>query len=167
MGHLWLIGMMGSGKSVVGHRAAERLSIPFYDTDAIVERDSEASVSSIFQERGEAVFRNLESIAVRTVGSAPDGIVATGGGIVLDASNVEAMRACGTTVLLEVDTDTLERRLLGSNDRPLLGERTGESLRTIAEARDGLYRSAADHVIDARGPIEEVAKELEDLWRRS
>ncbi len=167
MGHLWLIGMMGSGKSVVGSLVAQRLAIPFYDTDEIIVRNAGTSIASIFDEEGETGFRERECIAVRTVAGAPDGVVAAGGGAVLDAANVETMRSAGTTVLLDADVETLERRLRGSDDRPLLRDRVGDALRSIAEERRGMYRSAADHVIDARRPIEEVADELEGLWRRS
>jgi len=167
MGHLWLIGMMGSGKTVVGTLVARRRSIPFYDIDEIVANDAGMAIRSIFEILGEEEFRARESRAVLELATAPDGIVATGGGVVLDPANTEAMRAEGMTMLLDVDVDLLRQRLGDGAERPLLMERGDGAIEAIATDRAALYRSAADVVVDGRGTIEETAKEVEVAWRRS
>lgn len=161
MGHVWLIGMMGSGKSTVGRLVAERLDRPFYDTDQLVALAGDASIPEIFTEEGESGFRERETGIAGDVASLPSGIVATGGGIILDPDNVATMQRSGTIVYLSVDVEILSRRLGDDGDRPLLAGDRHERLRTIAAERAERYRSAADVIVDATRPVEEVAAEVE------
>ena len=80
MSHLYLLGFMGSGKSVLGERVARRAGRPFVDLDAEVERAAGATVAAIFAERGERAFREAESAALRGLAGHPPAVVATGGG---------------------------------------------------------------------------------------
>jgi len=161
MGHVWLIGMMGSGKTSVGRLLSERLELPFYDTDATVEANAGLTIGQIFERLGEPRFRELESLAVRAIASQDDGVVSAGGGVVLDPSNVEVMRESGTTVLLDTDVETLVARVGAAADRPLLSADPDRYLREIASARAGAYAGAADAVVDAAGSIEDVAHRVE------
>lgn len=161
MAHVWLIGMMGSGKTSVGRILADQLEVPFYDTDATVEANAGMGIAEIFERYGETRFRELEAKAVRAIASQDDGVVSTGGGVVLDPSNVNVMRASGRTVLLDVDTDTLVERLGAVSDRPLVSDNPEGRLREIAAAREDNYRMAADVVVDATGSIEEVVHRVE------
>ena len=161
MGHVWLIGMMGSGKTSVGRLLSDRLELPFYDTDATVEANAGQTVGEIFSNLGEPRFRELETLAVRAIASQDDGVVSTGGGIVLDLSNVEAMRESGTTVLLDADVGALIERVAAAAERPLISEDPGRHLREIASARAAAYENAADVVVDAIGSIEDVAHRVE------
>jgi shikimate kinase len=167
MGHLWLIGMMGSGKTTIGAAVASSRSLPFYDTDMIVEHDAGASIPEIFERLGEAEFRRMESLAVSTTARAPAGVVATGGGVVLDPGNVAAMRASGTTVLVDVNAGVLTERLRDACARPLLADPRGIGLQAIAADRAELYRAAADVVVDGIGSIEAVCERVEAACRRS
>ncbi|MEA2022911.1 MAG: shikimate kinase [Actinomycetota bacterium] len=161
MGHVWLIGMMGSGKTSVGRVLADRLALPFYDTDATASANAGMPIVEIFERFGEQRFRDLESRAVQAIAPQENGVVSTGGGVVLDPSNVEAMRDSGTTVLLEVDAATLVARIAGTTDRPLVSVDPERYVREIASARDEIYRRAADVVIDAAGSVDEVAHRVE------
>ena len=161
MGHVWLIGMMGSGKSTVGRLVADRLGRPFYDTDELIEQAGDASIPEIFAEEGEGGFRERERWIVQDVASRPPGIVATGGGIILDPANVAAMRTSGTNVLLAVDIEMLTRRIGSSDDRPLLVAGKDERLHTIASERTERYRSSADVIVDATGSIDHVVADVE------
>lgn len=161
MEHVWLIGMMGSGKTSVGRAVADRLELPFYDTDSTVEANAGMTIGEIFDRFGEQRFRELETRAVKAIASQDDGVVATGGGVVLDPSNVEVMRSNGQTVLLNVDVDTLVSRVGAGADRPKVADDPGRSLRAIATAREDNYRTAADVVVAAVGSIEEVASRVE------
>ena len=161
MGHVWLIGMMGSGKSTVGRIVAERLDRPFYDTDAAVEDIAGMPIMRIFERFGEDGFRERERSAIAAIVDAPGGVVATGGGAVLDPASVEAMRAAGTVVLLSVDPDVLVERLAEDRDRPLLLDGIESAIQSIARTRIDLYRAAADAVVDASRPIETVVEEVE------
>jgi len=161
MGHIWLIGMMGSGKSTVGRLLADRLGRPFYDTDAIIERSSGSSIAEIFEHSGEAAFRERERAAIAEVAVAPSGVVAAGGGAVLDVLNVDAMKASGSVVLLTADAGILAARVAGAADRPLLSESGDRGLRAIERARAAFYRAAADAVVDANGSIGTVTDRVE------
>ena len=86
---LWLVGVMGAGKTTAGRMAASVLGVPFWDTDEMVESDAGASIAEIWAKDGEDAFRDLESSVVARL-SGEEGIVATGGGAVLDPANREA-----------------------------------------------------------------------------
>lgn len=166
MSHLWLIGMMGSGKSTAGDLAAARLGWPFYDTDELVEADAQMSISEIFERFGEAEFRAREQKTVAQIALQPGGIVATGGGAVLDPVNVATMRADGIVVLLSVDPEILASRVADGGERPLLTNGAGGAIHAIARERDEFYRAAADMVIDASGTVLEVIEQVEAICRR-
>ena len=161
MGHVWLIGMMGSGKSTVGRLVADRLGRPFYDTDELVAQGKDSSIPEIFADEGESGFREREKWIVEDVASRPSGIVATGGGIVLDPANVATMRRSGSIVYLAVEVEMLSRRLGASDDRPLLAADKDERLQTIASERKERYRSSADAVVDATDSIDTVVADVE------
>ena len=161
MGHVWLIGLMGSGKNAVGSALAERTGRPFYDVDARVEAQYGRSVSDIFFIEGEQAFRDLESAALLAVAAEPDGIVATGGGSILAEANVSAMREHGTVVLLDVSPQTAAERIADTESRPLLSGDSVETLSDILADRVVAYRVAADVVVDANDDIETVAERVE------
>ncbi len=161
MGHVWLIGMMGSGKTSVGRALAERLTLPFYDTDATVAANAGMSIVEIFERFGESRFRVMESRAVQAIARQDDGVISTGGGVVLEPSNIETMRDSGTTVLLDVETDMLVARVGAGPDRPMVSEDPEERMREIASARAEIYRRTADIVVDAVGSIDEVSHRVE------
>ena len=164
MRHLYLIGNMGSGKTTVGKRVAERLGLPFYDLDQRIEQATGLTIAELFTQQGEARFRDLESCALAEIACLPQGVVATGGGVVLRADNRALMRSKGWVIYLRASPDTLWRRLKHATDRPLLRtESPYETLRAIVQARESLYQEA-DWVIetDALSP-EEVAEAIARL----
>jgi len=161
MRHLYLIGNMGSGKTTVGKRVAERLGLPFYDLDQRIEQATGLTVAELFAQQGEARFRDLESRALAEIACLPQGVVATGGGVVLRETNRVLMRRTGWVIYLRTSSETLWRRLKHATDRPLLRtESPYETLQTIVQTREPLYQEA-DWVIDtdARTP-EEVAEAI-------
>lgn len=158
MGHLWLIGMMGSGKSTVGRRASGTLGLPFIDTDEAIELSTERTIEDIFAE-GEAVFRDLERHVIAVISRLDDHVIATGGGAILDESNLATMTESGTTILLDADIATLTDRLRRSTHRPLLT--SAEDLATILDTRAALYSAAADVTVDVTDrSIEDIANEV-------
>ncbi|MGD2051481.1 MAG: shikimate kinase [Acidimicrobiia bacterium] len=167
--HLWLVGMMGAGKSSVGAALALRRGVPFYDTDDEVEAEAGCTIARLWMERGEAAFRDLEAQAVARVAAAPAGVVATGGGVVIDPSNVAAMRASGTVVWLTAPAAELYARVGETADRPLLsGGDGGERLADLLALRADRYREAADHTIDTTGRTTgDVVDEIEARWTPS
>ena len=152
---LVLVGAPASGKTTVGLAVAERLGVPFRDTDADVEQVAGATVSDIFVDRGEEHFRALEEEAVERALREHEGVLALGGGAVLSAATRERLvvhgRGGGTVVWLEVDLPSAARRAGLSRDRPLLQLNPRAVLRTLLEARTPLYREVATVTVATGG----------------
>ena len=158
MGRIWLIGMMGSGKTTIGAIVAERLQLPLLDTDGMVMERSGRTIPEIFDE-SEQAFRALESGVVREAAEGPVAVISTGGGVVVDERNVEVMRRSGTTVLLDASIDELVARIGRAGGRPLYQSR--ESLVNLKAERSELYAEACDHIVDTNGrSIMDVAEEV-------
>ncbi len=164
--HLWLIGMMGSGKSAVGSRVAAHFGVRFIDTDAEVSRRTGCSIAQLWGTRGEAAFRAMESAAVAQAAGGDAAVIATGGGVVLDPANVAAMRGSGTVVWLTAPPETLAARAGSGASRPLLADDPSPSrLALLLEERSSLYAAAADHVVETGSvSLDDVAERIEELW---
>ncbi|MBR1822128.1 MAG: AAA family ATPase [Clostridia bacterium] len=139
--NLILVGMPGSGKSTIGRALAEQLNRPFVDCDAEIVRRAGKSIPDIFAQDGETAFRALESRVVADLCKEKGQVVATGGGAVLRADNVQAMRQNGVVLLLERALDALSM-----DGRPL--STSQEALKGMWAAREPKYRAAADAAID-------------------
>uniref|UniRef100_A0A453D9X8 shikimate kinase n=1 Tax=Aegilops tauschii subsp. strangulata TaxID=200361 RepID=A0A453D9X8_AEGTS len=125
---VYLVGMMGSGKTTVGKIIAEVLGYSFFDSDKLVEQSvGIPSVAEIFQVHSEAFFRDNESEVLRDLSSMHRLIVATGGGAVIRPINWSYMRK-GLTIWLDVPLDALARRIaaVGTASRPLLHQESGD-----------------------------------------
>lgn len=165
---IFLLGMMGAGKTSVGRALAAAHDLVFIDLDRRIERMFAASIAALF-ERGEVYFRACERTALLTLLDEPGfaasaAVVATGGGVVLDPNNLRDMARVGRLVYLEVDTVSLCARLSAPEQRrvrPLLGDEGDlqERLTVMLSAREPAYR-CADIVVDARGPLSAVASEV-------
>lgn len=139
--HVALVGFMGAGKTTVGRRIAERLGRPFVDLDAEIERASGKTVRALFEESGEAAFRERESVFLAGTESLPDAVVAAGGGTFVSEPNRRAMGRLGVPVLQDAPLSVVRERLAGKTDRPLF---TGEEqLEALFAARLPFYRMAA------------------------
>jgi shikimate kinase len=119
-GTIWLVGMMGAGKSAVGECLAKRLGRPFIDTDAEIERRAGLSIAEIFATRGEPAFRTLERDAIDRVVQAADAVVALGGGAIAQPDAARRLSARGTIVYLRAKPATLAKRIGAAAGRPLL-----------------------------------------------
>jgi len=162
------VGLPASGKTSVGRELASLLGLEFLDTDAMVERDAGLSVAAIFAEEGETAFRARESRALAEAGEGPPCVLATGGGVVISASNREALKRRFTAIWLRARPETASSRAAGAPAaRPLLEhEEPLARMRELAAGREGLYAEAAALVVDVegKGPRElalEIAGRLE------
>ncbi len=158
--------MMGSGKSVVGRALGTRLRRRFVDTDDIVTRRMGCSIAEFWGSHGEEAFRDMEAAAVLEIAAGPARVVATGGGAVLDAANVAAMRRTGMVVWLQASPETLRTRVRHGVPRPLLHDADpGEKLAAILAERSAAYEAAAHaSVATDELSVDTVAERIEELW---
>ena len=155
VGRVYLVGFMGSGKTAIGRRVAERLQIPFVDLDSEIERTSGLTVRALFEESGEAVFRQRETMFLEGTATLPQAVVATGGGCYAREENRRLIRRLGTAVFLDAPFEILLPRLSGKTDRPLF--QTPEQARRLYAEREPFYRMAPVCVKIEGGSIEQGA----------
>ena len=145
-----LVGPPGAGKTTVGHSLAAATGRSFRDTDSDVESAAAMSVADIFVEYGEARFRELERAAVATALAEHDGVLALGGGAVLDPQTRELLRG-HTVVFLDVDVATAAARVGLNQSRPLLLGNPRAQLARLLDERRPLYETVATVTVDTTG----------------
>ncbi len=140
--NLYLIGMMGAGKTTVGRLLAQELGYAFVDTDEVITASAKKSISQIFADEGEAEFRQLESDVLSQVSAYTNLTVATGGGIVLKRENWSYLHH-GLVVWLDAQAELLYERLKEDTTRPLLqDDHPLLKIRHLLEERESLYTLA-------------------------
>lgn len=169
--NVFLVGLMGAGKTTIGRLLSRKLKLPFFDSDHEIERRCGVAVRDIFEVEGESGFRERERQAIAEL-TALDGVVlATGGGAVLDDENRRFLARGGTVVYLRATPEDLFARVRQDGSRPLLaGGSALAKLRELHEQRDPLYRAVADLVIDTGNQsvhvlARELARRLEERWK--
>jgi shikimate kinase len=163
---LVLIGLRGTGKSTVGRILSERLRWKYFDTDTLVQERAGCSIRELFEKQGEPAFRKMESEVVRECAAADQSVIATGGGAILDAENVVALKRDGFVVHLTANPSELWRRIsqdqASRENRPKLVQdaKSGvDELKKLMLSRAGKYAHARDAevIVEDRSP-DEVAE---------
>jgi shikimate kinase len=171
--NVYLVGMMGAGKTTVGRLLARRLKLRFIDSDHEIESRCGVKIPLIFEIEGEAGFRAREGQAIAEL-TVLDGVVlATGGGAVLSPANRAQLAARGTVVYLRATPEDLYARVKHDRNRPLLATAAPlERLHELYAERDPLYREVA-HVVVETGvqSVQTLARalmdRLEERWKAS
>ncbi|GAA5001943.1 shikimate kinase [Actinopolymorpha pittospori] len=155
-----LIGPPGAGKTTVGELVAQRLGVTFRDTDTDVETEAGSVIADIFVERGEAAFRQLERAAVVRAIAEHDGVLALGGGAILDAETRKDL-CSQRVVFLDVSLADAAHRVGLDTSRPLLLGNVRGQLKQLMDARRPLYGEVASTVVstDGRDPSD-IADEV-------
>lgn len=162
--HIFLTGMMGSGKTTIGRMLAQRLGCPFVDADERIERTANMPVARIFELEGEAGFRERETQALLAIAAGKPCVVATGGGAVLRDENVRAMRASGVVVLLDRRLSDMVRDV-SQAERPNLAGDKAERMRSLYAARYERYHETCDIAFDNSGSPLAAVQRLTELLR--
>lgn len=140
--NLYLIGMMGAGKTTVGRELAKQLSYGFVDADNVIEQSTGQSINQLFAIEGEASFRQIESDVMAQICAFTKLVISTGGGVIMQQKNWGYLRH-GLIVWLDVPVELLYTRLAEDTTRPLLQDvDLKEKLRSLFEQRQALYNQA-------------------------
>jgi shikimate kinase len=142
-----LIGFMGTGKTVTGRVLADRTGLELVDMDSLIEERAGKPISEIFATDGESGFRKLERALAHELSQREGLIISTGGGVVLDPSNLADFNRSGLVVCLTASPDTVFQRLENDTTRPLLSGDKKEQISAILKSRRPLY-DAIEHQID-------------------
>jgi len=171
--NLYLVGMMGAGKTTIGRLLGRRLKLRFLDCDHEIERRCGVKVPLIFDIEGEGGFRARETQVLAELTVLEGVVLATGGGAVLAEANRRRLAAGGTVVYLCARPEDLYERVRQDRNRPLLA--TADPLARLRELylqRDPLYREVADLIVDTgRQSVQSLARslveQLPDRWKDS
>ena len=163
--NLWLVGMMGSGKTTVGRLVAEESDLPFRDADLIVQDRMQQSIAELWEAGGEDAFRAIESTIIEELAAGTGAVVSTGGGAVLSKANRNAMRRSGAVVWLTASPSVLASRLGGGQGRPLLAGGGEKRLAELLADRAECYEEVAHHRVTTEGltPAEVAAEVMKWL----
>jgi shikimate kinase len=162
-----LVGMMGAGKTSVGKRLAAALALPFYDADDEIERAAGRTVAEIFDERGEAEFREGERRVIARLLDQPPHVLATGGGAFVNPQTRELVSRKAISVWLKASPEVLARRVGRKTNRPLLlGKDAQKVLRELLEARESAYGQADLVVESGEGPHQATVDAILAALRR-
>ena len=151
--NIYLVGLMGAGKSTVGKLLARKLDRRFIDADHVIEERCGVKIPVIFEMEGEEGFRKREAQTISDITSENDIVLATGGGAVLLPENRKLLKERGIVIYLHANPIELWHRTKGGEGRPLL--KTGDPrkiLENLYAIRDPLYREIAHHVIETGKP---------------
>ena len=149
-GNLFLVGLMGAGKTTLGRQLARRLDKRFVDADHELEARLGVTIPTIFEIEGEAGFRDREEAIINELTKMSGVVLATGGGAVLRAESRSRLRENGTVLYLHAEPETLWQRLRNSKHRPMLQAADPRNrLVELYQLRDPLYREVASHVIES------------------
>lgn len=156
-----LVGMMGAGKSTIGRRLAGRLALPFVDADYEIEMAAGRSITEIFEEFGEAAFREGERRVFRRLVKSGPCVLATGGGAFLDPEIRDLLGEHCISVWLNASLDTLVERTSRKDTRPLLREgNPREILESLLAERGPTYAQADIQIESGGGPHQQVVDEI-------
>ncbi|MDN3022398.1 shikimate kinase [Streptomyces sp. S.PB5] len=154
-----LVGPMGVGKSTVGRLLAERLGVGYRDTDDDIVAEQGRTIAEIFVDEGESAFRAIEKAAVQRALAGYDGVLALGGGSILDA-DTRALLAGHRVLYLSMDVEEAVKRTGLNTARPLLAVNPRKQWRELMEARRHLYESIATAVVATDGRTPEEVTEI-------
>lgn len=174
MSSIILIGYMGCGKSTVGKRLSYARRTPFLDTDKLIERKVNMTISELFEKEGEEYFRDLETNCIKDL-LKENGqyIIAVGGGLALREENRRLLKELGTVIYLQANWETIYERVKKDTTRPLLqGDNPQEKIRSMMAKRAPIYQSAADIIIDVDNKsyeeiIENIQQQVEAFNERT
>ncbi len=167
MGNIYLVGFMGTGKTVVGRELSRKNKLRFVDLDELIELKEGRNIPDIFSKKGESYFRRLEKRVLKEVSRENKFVVSCGGGIVIDEENIRTMRETGLIVCLKATPSVILRRTRGVGCRPLLDvNNPKERIELLLKLRAPYYAKAHKTINTSRLSIPQVVKEVGKLIKK-
>ena len=166
--NVYLVGLMGVGKSTIGKKLANRLGVSFVDCDHELEHRTGVTINTIFDIEGESGFRIRETRLLKELVAGQSGVVATGGGVVTQAENRALLKRSGEVIYLSAPLELLWSRLRYCKNRPLIQtENPKQRLQALLRERDPLYREVANHIIEVgRGSPVITVRKIEAMLKK-
>jgi shikimate kinase len=165
--NLYLVGFMGTGKTTIGRAVANRLNYQLLDSDHEIEREDDMTVAEIFDQKGEAYFREREREFIDQGHPSRGAVVACGGGLVVQDGMLAKLHAKGVVVCLHASLETILERTSANRNRPLLHvEDPMARLRALYEAREPIYRRAGAVILTDHRPSSDIVSHVLRVYRR-
>lgn len=162
--NIYLVGFMGTGKSVVGHELARQKKWKFMDLDRLIELREKTAISDIFAQKGEPYFRKAETKALKVVAKEGNFVIACGGGIVTREENILAMKETGVIICLSATPAVIIKRTSGCAHRPLLNvPDPKKQIETLLKFRAPYYALADRTINTSRLSPKEVVRKIKSL----
>lgn len=157
--NVYLVGFMGSGKSVVGRRMSGKLNCKFIEMDELIEEKEGTDVVDIFSLKGEDYFRVLEKNVLKEIATQSSCIISCGGGVVIDPENIVIIKKSGIMIWLNADAETIYQRIKSFKHRPLLNvDEPKKKIKELLDQRKSFY-AQADYTLNTSGSsIDEVVE---------
>lgn len=162
--HIFLVGMPGTGKSALGRRVAQKLMIPYLDTDVYLSEATGRDTYSLLNAFGEKAVRDAETRLLCELINATPGIISTGGGLCLREENRKLMKNHGMVVLIDRPIEDIISDIRAEK-RPYLAQKTPEEIEAIWKERMPVYRGVADIVMDNGKGFHNGLASLEEIVR--
>lgn len=164
MRNVYLVGFMGTGKTVVGKALAKRKKWRFIDLDEFIELKEKRTIADIFAKKGEPYFRRVEQEALNEVAKEENFVVACGGGIVINPANIDTMKKTGKLISLNASVPVIVRRVCGFTHRPLLNVNDPKRQIEVLFKLRAPYYAQADTIIEtSKLSIDEVVEEIMEV----
>jgi shikimate kinase len=169
--NIFLVGLMGAGKTTVGRALARKLNKQFIDSDHEIEARTGASIPLIFEIEGEDGFREREAETIRDLVTRQGIVLATGGGAILREDNRRCLKEHGTVIYLRASIDSILQRTSHDKNRPLLQTANPrERLEELTRVREPLYREVADIIVETGRPniqslVQSIIAQLDQIER--
>ncbi len=162
MRNIFLIGFMGSGKSTISAYMAKTYGMKMIELDEEIVHYEGMSIPEIFDCKGEAYFREMESKLLKEYATQENQIISCGGGVVLREQNIKVMKETGKVVLLTAEPETILNRVKDDDNRPLLrGNMNVAYIQELLDKRRMLYEEAADIVVKTdHKDVKDICKEI-------
>ncbi len=168
MKNIVLVGFMGTGKTAVAKEISKRLGMKYVSTDELIEKKEKALINDIFSKKGEDYFRRVEKEVVRDVSLMDNIVVDAGGGVVIDSENIRNLKQKGIVICLWAEPETILKRTRKFTHRPLLNvEDPLARIKELLAKRKSFYERADYHIHTSRMNVDEVADEIERIFKNA